>query len=350
MAKQKTRKNQGLSYTKSTELVSLGLITELRDLIAETRAGVAQAVNSALVQLYWQVGTRIRSEVLNDQRAGYGKQIVAALSRQFVVEFGRGFSTSNMANMLLLAEYFPDAEIFQTLSGKLSWSHFVELIRIREPLQREFYTEMCRVENWSVRTLRAKIQGMLFERTALSKKPAELIRQEIADLREGDTLTPNLVFRDPYFLDFLGLKDTYSEKDLETAILCELQSFILELGTGFTFVGRQHRIVIDGEDFYIDLLFFHRTLRRLVAIDLKLGEFQAADKGQMEFYLRWLKCDRSGRESHRDDATSAYRSATRPGCVPRRSTQTMERLLCCQWDNSRSRYRGCAPEAVGTMQ
>jgi predicted nuclease of restriction endonuclease-like (RecB) superfamily len=148
---------------------------------------------------------------------------------------------------------------------------------------------MCRVERWSVRTLHAKVQGMLFERTALSRKPAELARQELDALRDEDRLTPDLVFRDPYFLDFLGLADTYAEKDLETAILRELQQFILELGAGFAFIDRQKRIVIDGKDFYIDLLFFHRRLRRLLAIDLKIGTFEAADKGQMELYLRWLE-------------------------------------------------------------
>src|SRR5580704_11651512 len=148
---------------------------------------------------------------------------------------------------------------------------------------------MCRVERWSVRTLRAKIQSMLFERTALSRKPAKLAQQELAALREEDKLTPDLVFRDPYLLNFLGLADTYSEKDLETAILREVQQFILELGVGFAFIDRQKRIVIDGKDYYIDLLFYHRRLRRLIAIDLKIGAFEAADKGQIELYLRWLE-------------------------------------------------------------
>src|SRR5580704_9205059 len=148
---------------------------------------------------------------------------------------------------------------------------------------------MCRVERWSVRTLRAKIQSMLFERTALSRKPAKLAQQELAALREEDKLTPDLVFRDPYLLNFLGLADTYSEKELEVAILRELQQFILELGAGFAFIDRQKRIVIDGEDFFIDLLFYHRRLRRLLAIDLKIGKFAAADKGQVELYLRWLE-------------------------------------------------------------
>ncbi len=171
----------------------------------------------------------------------------------------------------------------------MSWSHFVEIVRLPDSLQRDFYAEMCCLERWSVRTLLAKIQSMLFERTALSKKPAELAKQELAALRHQDQLTPDLVFRDPYFLDFLGLADTYSEKDLEGAILRELQRFILELGSGFAFIDRQKRLVIDGKDFYLDLLFYHRRLRRLLAIDLKIGSFEAADKGQMELYLRWLE-------------------------------------------------------------
>lgn len=148
---------------------------------------------------------------------------------------------------------------------------------------------MCRAEQWSVRALRAKVQGMMFERTALSKKPSKLIKAELLELREQGRVTPDLVFRDPYLLDFLGLTDTYAEKDLEAAILRELETFILELGGGFTFVERQKRIVIDGDDFYLDLLFYHRRLRRLIAIDLKIGKFSAADKGQMELYLRWLE-------------------------------------------------------------
>ncbi len=130
---------------------------------------------------------------------------------------------------------------------------------------------------------------MLYERTAISKKPEKLIEKDLAALREEDRLTPDLVFRDPYFLDFLGLKDTFSEKDIETAILREMESFILELGAGFSFVARQKRITVDNEDYYLDLLFFHRKLKRLIAIELKLGKFKAAHKGQMELYLRWLE-------------------------------------------------------------
>ena len=166
--------------------------------------------------------------------------------------------------------------------------HFLHIIRLDDPLKREFYAEMCRLERWSTRTLEKKIGGMLFERTALSRKPAELAAMELKQLREEDRLTPDLVFRDPYLLDFLGLKDSYAEKDLEAAILREMESFILELGVGFAFLERQKRITVDAEDFYLDLLFYHRHLKRLVAIDLKLDEFKPGDKGQMELYLRWL--------------------------------------------------------------
>ncbi|MEI7650028.1 MAG: YhcG family protein, partial [Methanomicrobiales archaeon] len=187
----------------------------------------------------------------------------------------------------------PDRKIVYSLSGQLSWTHFRNIIYIEDSLAREFYIEICRLEQWSVRTLQAKIQGMLFERTALSKKPEELARKELAALRADDQMTPDLVFKSPYFLDFLGLADSFSEKDLENSILRELERFILELGTDFSFVARQKRITVDAEDYYIDLLFYHRKLRRLVAIELKLGKFKAADKGQVELYLRWLnKYDR----------------------------------------------------------
>jgi predicted nuclease of restriction endonuclease-like (RecB) superfamily len=246
-------------------------------------------VNTALVWLYWNIGKRIREDILKQKRAEYGEQIVYAVCRELSDLNGRGFGRANVFNMVRFADLFPEPEIVQTLSGQLSWSHFTLLLRFNDPLQREFYAEMCRVERWSVRTLQKKMGGMLFERTALSKKPAELVRQELAALRDEDRLTPDLVFRDPYFLDFLGLADTYAEKDIEAAILRELEAFILELGVGFTFAARQKRITIDGRDYYLDLLFYHRGLRRLIAIDLKLGEFEAADKGQMELYLRWLE-------------------------------------------------------------
>ena len=265
------------------------LLSDLRTLIADARQDVARRVNSALVMLYWKVGQRIRKDILKEKRAEYGQEILATLSRQLVQEFGSGFGRANLFNMIRFAEVFPDDKIVYALSGQLSWTHFRRIIYLDDPLQRDFYAEMCRIERWSTRILEKKISGMLFERTALSKKPAKLAKQELAALREEDKLTPDLVFRDPYFLDFLGLKDTYSEKDLEAAILRELETFILELGVWFTFVARQKRITVDHEDYYLDLLFYHRKLRRLVAIELKLDKFKAAHKGQMELYLRWLE-------------------------------------------------------------
>jgi predicted nuclease of restriction endonuclease-like (RecB) superfamily len=160
---------------------------------------------------------------------------------------------------------------------------------LKNDLQRKFYIEMCALEKWSTRKLKERIDSMLFERTAISKKPDNLIKEELEKLKDSEELSPDLVFRDPYVLDFLGLKDTYSEKDLEASILRELENFILELGQGFSFIERQKRMAIDGEDFKLDLLFYHRKLRRLVAIDLKLGKFKAAYKAQMELYLRWLE-------------------------------------------------------------
>ena len=193
-----------------------------------------------------------------------------------------------MRHMVRFVEAFADESIVSTLSRQLAWSHFLELIYLKDPLARDFYAEMCRIERWSVRTLRDRVGSMLFERTALSKKPDELIRLELDALHAQGDVTPPLLLKDPYVLDFLGLQDRYLEKDLEDAILRELEMFLLELGAGFSFVARQKRIQLDSDDFYIDLLFYNRKLRRLVAIDLKLGDFRAEYKGQMELYLRWL--------------------------------------------------------------
>jgi len=265
------------------------LLSDLRELIIRSRQDVARNVNFALVILYWKVGQRIRRDILREGRADYGEKIVSTLSAQLIAEFGDGFSGRNLFRMVRFSEVFPEERIVSTLSRHLGWSHFVEIIPLKDDLQREFYAEMCRVERWSVRTLRQKIAGMLYEQTALSKKPADLAKKELAALWEEDKLTPDLVFRDPYFLDFLGLKDTYGEKDLEAAILREMEAFILELGAGFTFVERQKRITVGEDDFYLDLLLYHRILRRLVAIELKLDRFRPAYKGQMELYLRWLE-------------------------------------------------------------
>jgi predicted nuclease of restriction endonuclease-like (RecB) superfamily len=264
-------------------------MADLRILIEDTKTRVARTVNAALIELYWRIGRRIREDILQAERAEYGKQIVSALSRELTLEYGKGYSESNLWHMLKMAEVFPDDQILYALRRELSWTHLRMLIYIDDPLKRSFYLELCRLERWSIRTLQGKIQGMLYERTGLSKRPEDLARAELQALRDEDLLTPDLVFRDPYLLDFLGLRDTFSEKDLESAILLELEAFLLELGAGFTFVARQKRITVDGEDYYLDLLLYHRDMRRLVAIDHKLGKFKAQDKGQMELYLRWLE-------------------------------------------------------------
>jgi predicted nuclease of restriction endonuclease-like (RecB) superfamily len=274
------------------------LIAELRQLISGARRQAAATVNTALTLLYWKIGNRILRDVLGNERAAYGQQILATLSQELVTEFGRGYEATNLSRMLKFAEAFPDEGIVATLSQQLSWSHFRELLPLSQPLQREFYAEMSRVEGWSVRTLRGRIDSMLYERTALSKKPDELAQQELTALRSTGKLGPALVLKDPYVLDFLDLKDHYLERDFEDAILRELEMFLLELGAGFSFVARQKRIQLDGEDFYIDLLFYNRKLKRLVAVELKQGSFRAEYKGQMELYLRWLaKFEREEDES-----------------------------------------------------
>ncbi len=294
MKKSAIKKSSKKPIKKSKKLNSRILVSDIRKLIEETRSAIAVVVNSGLTILYWRIGKKINDEILKNKRAEYGEEIVVTLSRQLVNDYGNGFSEKNIRRMIQFSEVFPKEKIVVTLSRQLTWSHFVTLIPIKDQLKIDFYSEMCRIEMWSVRILRNKLSGMLYERTVLSKKPKKLIRKEIDKLRKKDILTPDLVFKNPYILDFLGLKDTYLEKDLEKAILRELESFILELGIGFSFIARQKRIIIDGDDFYIDLLFYHRKLKRLVAIDLKLGKFKAAYKGQMELYLRWLEKNETG--------------------------------------------------------
>jgi len=284
-------RDKSMMPARNAELESINserLIDDVRSLVEESRRSLARTVNTELVILYWHIGRRISEDLPVENRAEYGARVVELVSGRLTAEYGKGFRRSNVFHMVRFAEVFDDLKIVQTLSGLLSWSHFIEIIYLKDPLQRQFYAEMARVERWSVRTLRQKVQGMLYERTAISRKPEELARQELEALQEEDRMTPDLVFRDPYLLDFLGLEDTYSERDLEAAILRELERFLLELGTDFSFIARQKRMTIGDRDFYLDLLFYHRSLRRLVAIELKLGSFDPAYKGQMELYLRWL--------------------------------------------------------------
>lgn len=270
------------------------LLGDIRALIETSKQRVASTVNAELTLLFWQIGQRIHTEVLSGQRAGYGEEILPTLAEQLARDYGRGFGEKNLRRMVKFAATFPEEQIVATLSRQLSWSHFVLLLALKEPLQRDYYAQIAGAERWSVRTLRERIDSMLYERTALSQKPEETIERELATLRDAQRMTPALVMRDPYILDFLGLRDSWQESDLEAAIIREMESFLLELGAGFSFVARQKRIQIDDEDFHLDLLFYNRKLRRLVAVELKIGEFKAAYKGQMELYLRWL--DKNERE------------------------------------------------------
>ncbi|HDT15494.1 MAG TPA: DUF1016 domain-containing protein [Firmicutes bacterium] len=269
-------------------VLGTAFLGEIRGMIEAARGRVAAAVNYEMTMLYWNIGARIRKEILKGKRAEYGKEILPTLSAKLTADYGKGFDDKNLWRMVQFTEHFHKKAIVVTLSRQLSWSHFVAILPVKEKLARDYYAQMCRIERWSVRTLRDKIGSMLFERTALSKKPAKLAKIELAKLRDEDRLTSDLVFRDPYFLDFLGLKGAYQEKDLESAIIRDLEAFILEIGRGFSFLARQKRITVGGDDFYLDLLFFHRGLNRLVAIELKLDRFKPEHKGQMELYLRWL--------------------------------------------------------------
>lgn len=266
------------------------LFISIKQLIEDSKQQVAVTVNATMSMLYWRIGCAINEELKQyEKQQNYGKQVVATLWRQLQSEYGATFSEKNLRRMMQFASIFPDEKIVVSLIRHLSWTHILAIIPIEDALKREFYIEMCKLEKWSVRTFRERIQSMLYERTTISKKPEQTIANDLALLKNEQQLSSDLVFRDPYFLDFLGLRDTYSEKDLESSIIVELQRFIIELGTDFAFMARQKRISIDNRDYYIDLLFYHRRLKCLVAIDLKLGEFEAGFKGQMELYLRYLQ-------------------------------------------------------------
>ncbi len=273
---------------ENNEKATTSLVSVIKELIENSKQNLAVSVNAEMTMLYWHIGKRINEEILGHERAEYGKQVVQHLSEQLSQSYGSGWSSRHLHFCIKFAEVFPEIQIVNTLCSQLSWSHLRLITPMDGELKRLFYLEICKLERWSVRTFRERINSMLYERTAISKKPDETVLNDLALLQNEHRLSADMVFRDPYFLDFLGLKDTYSEKDLESAILSELQSFLIELGSDFAFVARQKRIVIDHDDYYMDLLFYHRRLKCLVVIDLKLGKFEAADKGQMELYLRWL--------------------------------------------------------------
>ncbi len=265
------------------------LFEEIGQYIEQSKAKAIQVVNQELSLLNWKVGERIQRDVLQHKRADYGKQLIPKLSKYLTEKYGKGWSSQQLRHCLRFYEVFGTEEKLYTVCRELSWSHIRLLIYMDDELKRSFYLELARLEKWSVRRMQERIKSMLYERTALSRLPEKTIENDLKLLREEKQVNQEIVFKDPYLLDFLGLSNTYSERDLETAILNELQHFLIELGVDFAFIARQKRIVIDNRDYYIDLLFYHRRLKCLVAIDLKIGEFEAGYKGQMELYLRYLE-------------------------------------------------------------
>ena len=273
-----------------SEFETQSLMQDLRHIIEQARGHVAATANYEQTMMYWHIGERINRDVLGNQRAEYGKQIVAQVARQLQEEYGKkGFDEKSIRRMMQFSAQFPEEQIVAQLARKLFWSHFVEVLPLKDSLQREFYITMAASGRWGRDKLRKEIDGMLFERTAISGKPEEFIKKELSTLRDDNVMSPDLVFKSPYFLEFTGLKGFYSEKTLEDCLVAHLEQFLIELGNGFCFVARQKRMIIDGEDFKLDLLFYHRRLHRLIAIDLKKGRFKAEYKGQMELYLRWLE-------------------------------------------------------------
>jgi len=264
------------------------IFNELSDLIIKARKNVEKAVNHELVFLYWNVGRYIKENVLSGGKAQYGKSVIEKLSVMLIESYGRGFSQRNLFRMVRFYDFYQKEEILPTVLAKLSWSHIIEILSVEDALKREFYLTMAINEGWSVRELNGRISSMLYERTAISKKPELTIYNDLKELREKNRMSSELFFRDPYVLDFLNLSDTYSEKDIENAIISELGRFILEMGNDFAFLARQKRITVDNNDYYMDLLFYHRKMKRLVVIELKLESFKPEHKGQVELYLRWL--------------------------------------------------------------
>jgi len=233
--------------------------------------------NRGTVLLFWKVGKRVNDEILENRRADYGKQIVSALATQLTSSFGRSFEIRNLRRMMQFAEQFEDFEIVSALPTQLSWSHFVEILPVESTEAKQFYLNEAANGYISTRELRDMIGRKAFE------------RKEIANTQiSSSSPIPPGTFKDPYLFDVLGIKNDYSEDDLEDAILHELQSFILEIGKGFSFVERQKRMIIDGRDRTLDLLFYNRHLKRLVAVELKQGRFNARDSGQLKLYLKWL--------------------------------------------------------------
>jgi predicted nuclease of restriction endonuclease-like (RecB) superfamily len=264
--------------TQHNEVIDETTLFERVAAIIENRKYRTYAhANTETTLMFWEVGQYINSTVLGNQRAAYGKQILPTLSAELVAKYGKNFSERNIYRMSLFAERFPDIEILPTLSAKLSWSHILEMLPLESTEAQLYYANEVAARNWGVHELRRQISRKAYERREIAN--AELSEQ---------SAVPFNVFKDPYLLDMLALKDNYLEADLEKAILADIEAFILEFGHGFSFVERQKRMIVDGEDIVLDMLFYHRIMKRLVAIELKLGRFKAAYMGQMLLYLKWL--------------------------------------------------------------
>jgi predicted nuclease of restriction endonuclease-like (RecB) superfamily len=299
---------------KSAKPVSIqgydGFLSGLVSLIEEARRVSARNVNAIITATYWEMGRRIvENEQSGRRRAGYGEALLKKLSADLTRQFGRGFSRQNLQQMRQFYRVYPSTDIRQTVSGKsgkrqtpsgtftlhalqdrfsLSWSAYVRLLSVRNKRARVFYEHEASRGGWSVRQLDRQINSQFYERTALSKNKAAMLKKG-ARARVADYVTPEEEIKDPYVLEFLDLKDEYSESDLEEALIAHLEHFLLELGGDFAFVGRQKRLRIDDEWYRVDLVFFHRRLRCLVVIDLKIGKLTHADAGQMHMYVNYAR-------------------------------------------------------------
>lgn len=262
------------------------LLQHVGETLENGRAKVVAAVNTAAVSTYWEIGRDIvEYEQGGNAKAEYGSELLKKLSRDLTDLYGSGFSMSNVAKMRKLYLTYP---ILQTASAKLSWSHYVELLKIDDPLERSFYEKEAESEHWGVRELKRQMKSMLFHRLALSTNREEVLRLA----KEGEIIErPEDILREPYVFEFTGLPQlpVYTEGDLEEALVNNLSLFFLELGKGFTYVGRQQKMVIGGRTYKVDLVFYHRILKCFVLIDLKRGEVQHEDIGQMNFYLNYYR-------------------------------------------------------------
>jgi predicted nuclease of restriction endonuclease-like (RecB) superfamily len=264
------------------------LFKDLCGIIDDVRGRIATYVNTGVCLTNWSVGKRIKEDVLYNQRADYGKQVLQNVSKQLVNKYGAGWGYEKLKHCVRSAYLFTEDEIRYATRTQLNWTHIRILMGVSDPLARQFYLEMAHIERWSTRILEDKIDGQLYERTAISRRSEEVIKQELQKVRENHAVIPDMVFRSTYFLDILGLPDVFSEEELENAVLNQVEEFMHEMGSDFTLVERQKRITIDSVDYKMDLVFFHRTLRRFVVVDLKLGKFKPAYEGQMLLYLRYL--------------------------------------------------------------